>query len=693
MNRIVSFALAGWLAATVLQAAPPDPEQLQNEAYVQLVQADQHFDAGEWELALAQYRLARDNYLRLLQDVPDWEPRIIQFRRTYCETQIVDIEQRLNPPDPDVGAEILPEPFPPPIPSTPLPEIAEGSTPELDPLPGPQSPPTILEEAVNADGSGEQPSIDEESTLALQTELAKKDKKRHTSDQEQDRLRRQVEESSARLTSLENELAEKSKQIKAAEKETDRIRKRAEKADAEKLRLQAELEAREQQLQEQLAARADEIARLQAQIAEMEARAQAASPDADTLRQELEAATQQIATLEQDARSATVRSLRRELAEKDKQIKATEKETDRIRKRTEKADAEMLRLQAELEAREQQLQEQLAARADEIARLQAQIAEMEARTQAASPDADTLRLELEESQTLSASFQAELESKTAELEALEAAAQEHRNRLEQYQQSLLRLQDQLATKELETASLQTQLQDQQQLHASIQQANNEMAELHKNNVRLTAQLAESEASLQSALFRTELAETKERQADARRQEAEQEAQAAQKQLAAVAPAPAGTPRSSSASLRAAEQSRRLMRNGNNQAALAIAQEARRSAPADWNLALIEGTALIRLRHYPEAVSLLSDLARKHPRNAEIHAALGAAQIGTGAFADARETLQTAIRYNNQLPETHFNLAQIHARIEPRDLKQARQFYRQALELGLAPNEAFEQLLK
>ena len=59
---VLLAVLAGGFAAPV-SAALTDPAQIQTEAYVNLVQADQSLDAGRLDEALTQYKAARDYYL------------------------------------------------------------------------------------------------------------------------------------------------------------------------------------------------------------------------------------------------------------------------------------------------------------------------------------------------------------------------------------------------------------------------------------------------------------------------------------------------------------------------------------------------------------------------------------------------------------------------------------------------------
>jgi hypothetical protein len=162
------------------------------------------------------------------------------------------------------------------------------------------------------------------------------------------------------------------------------------------------------------------------------------------------------------------------------------------------------------------------------------------------------------------------------------------------------------------------------------------------------------------------------------------------QQAAPATITAGASR---AGVAPADYVRQLLQAGENDRALAAIREARQAAPDDPNLALIEGIAMIRLQRYSEAAELLIALARNQPKNAEVNATLGAAMMGAGFYEEARETLLLAIKLDKNQPECLYNLAQLYAFIEPIDFKQARKYYRQAREFGLAPDAQLENALK
>lgn len=139
--------------------------------------------------------------------------------------------------------------------------------------------------------------------------------------------------------------------------------------------------------------------------------------------------------------------------------------------------------------------------------------------------------------------------------------------------------------------------------------------------------------------------------------------------------------------------RLLLNNSENEAAFATVQKAREDAPDDVNLATLEGITLIRLQHYAAAADLLHALSVEHPDDATIHANLGAAWLGEGFYAGAREALRNAIELNPSIgAEYYYNLALVCALAEPRDLDTARDCYRKAREAGLPADPQLDELL-
>ena len=85
-----------WTASAATAAEMSDPAQIQTEAFIQLLQADQALDAGRLEEALSLYTAARDGYVRVATEFPAYDPRVIQYRRDYCEGQMDDVMASLG---------------------------------------------------------------------------------------------------------------------------------------------------------------------------------------------------------------------------------------------------------------------------------------------------------------------------------------------------------------------------------------------------------------------------------------------------------------------------------------------------------------------------------------------------------------------------------------------------------------------
>ena len=490
---VLLAVLAGGFAAPA-SAALTDPAQIQTEAYVNLVQADQSLDAGRLDEALAQYQAARDYYLRLAKDFPGWEPKIIQYRKTYCDNQILDVERRR----------------------------AGGAVEELPEL---EAPPAA------ADAAAIEPEEEEAEPVPSQSV-------------ELDYLK-------SRVTRLENELAAL---------DTDNLR----------------------------------------------------------LREELKSASKAKADLD---------ALRADLAQKNARIQA---------------------LEQELGAKQQ---------------LDQALNDMEA-------SVNDLRAENERLKTEMKNLDAELDDAEVRADQAELKAQQAENKLKEAEKTA-----QKAEKEIQKAEKEAQKARDQQAEAEERLADaKKKAETEKPKAE--AEKAKAEAPAKPAKKKVEAAKT------------EPAREAAASPVAATVP-----PRAVPKGMSAADFVRQLLQEGENDAALATVQEARKARPTDMNLVLIESIALIRLQQYREAAAMLVDLAKNNPRNAEIHATLGAAMMGAGFYEEARETLLMAVKFDKNLPECHFNLAQLYALVDPKDLKQARKHYKQALELGIPPDAQLDKILK
>ncbi len=505
--------LAGGLAAASAQAAFSDPAQIQTEAYVNLVQADQSLDAGRLDEALSLYKTARDYYQQLAQDFPGWEPRVVQYRTTYCGNQIADVERRKSGGQP---LEFVEPPVEEPLPETAAPAaaaVAKMPPPETEPEPEPAA----------ADRSVE------------------------------------IDYLKTRIANLETLLAD----FTALQTERDALA-------GANARLQQDLEAANRKLAENAGQDTDEREKLRA-----------------------------------------------ELAAKDQQIQSLQAEVETGRQR-EQAVNRLEAHVAELNAQHERLAKELQTRDDELDDTERRLEQAETKSQQdmarAARDLDQLRGE------------------KAELE-MHLAAQANRP-----------------------------------AHGEPIDRRPEIA---------SAKPGENAAAMVPAAAPTLAASASatppERPADS------------SKSAATASPVPEG--------MSAALHVRQLLAKGDNDAALATVQAAREHEPDDVNLALIEGIALVRLQQYSEAATLLNKLAKNNPHNAEIHAAFGAAMMGAGFYEEAREILQMALRLDKNMPECLYNLAQLHAFIDPIDGKLARKYYRQARELGLVADPQLEKVLR
>ncbi len=508
---VLLAGLAGGFAASA-SAALTDPAQIQTEAYVNLVQADQNLDAGRLDEALAQYQAARDYYLQLAKDFPGWEPRVIQYRKTYCDNQIADVERRQSGGQPDELPEL--EPYQPETPAAAT-AISMPTEETMEP-----------EEAPVANRSAELGYL------------------------------------KSRIASLEADLAN----YGGLQNDFNAL-------SAENKRLRADLAAAEQK------------------------------------RAEWESGGQ-----------AELDGLRKDLDKKDRQIQKLQKDVD-AKKQLDQA----------------------------LNDLEAQVNDLRAQNERLNQEIKTLDSELDDAEIRA--DQAELKAKQAEDKVKDAEKTAQK-----------------AEKEIQKAEKEAQKARDQQAAAEGQ-----LAEAKK---KAEPEKAKVEKPAKPAAKKTETAK------------AEPAAPAAASPVAATVP-----PRAVPKGMIAADYVRQLLQEGENDAALATVQEARKTLPTDMNLVLIEGIALIRLQQYREAAAMLVDLAKNNPRNAEIHATLGAALMGAGFYQEARETLGMALKLDKNLPECLYNLAQLYALVDPKDVKQARKYYKQAVDLGIAPDAQLEKALK
>lgn len=347
-------------------------------------------------------------------------------------------------------------------------------------------------------------------------------------------------------------------------------------------------------------------------------------------------------------------------------LTAIEQENQRLRKQQEESAAFLRDLRTETAAKDAQLKENKLNHAAEVGQLQKRLAALAdelAQATASRNEQETLageyaklKKELAETTQL---LRSQLAREQAAAEALRAEANAKDDRIRSLQTEIKNAKDRAEQAEY----LQKQLEDRAQ--NNLEAALRDKAELERRLARLGDAASGRESAASPAQDNLE-----------------------KKPAGGLPPTqPIGVATAPRA------QIRQLLLDGDNEAALAAARAARPANPDDVNLALLENLALIRLQRYAEAAGPLADLAKNHPRNAEVHAALGAAMMGSGFYDEAREILLLANRLDKGMPECLFNLAQLHAFIDPVDIPLARKFYVQARALGLASNPRLEKALQ
>ncbi len=88
---LAALACLAWGAA-----GADDVMQLQIDAYMKLMNGNQYVESNQPEMALESYRAARAGYGRLQAEFPEWQPRVVRYRLTYCDNQIAALERKAH---------------------------------------------------------------------------------------------------------------------------------------------------------------------------------------------------------------------------------------------------------------------------------------------------------------------------------------------------------------------------------------------------------------------------------------------------------------------------------------------------------------------------------------------------------------------------------------------------------------------
>lgn len=319
-------------------------------------------------------------------------------------------------------------------------------------------------------------------------------------------------------------------------------------------------------------------------------------------------------------------------------------------------------------------------RAEALARAHAAeqaLAEMQSRDSEASGTLKTLEARLarqaEETRAALAAKDAEIAKGREAAAAAEAKAEEAEAEAKKQARRLAALENSLS----ETAG-------------ELERAREEIGRLEK--ALGEAELAEAKAREEMTLLSQDLSEAEKRLAA---REAEAAAAQAAAPRAPVAAAPAAvepTPVQTAPAPGARTAVETLLAQGKHSAALAAARAALKEVPGDKSLRELEGLSLLRLKRYTEAMGVLVPLAEANRDDAAIHSALGAAFMGARYTDEARDAYEVAVKIDPKRRDAHWNLAQLYAFSEPKNLRKARKHYEKAKELGLPPSARLDAAL-
>ena len=216
-------------------------------------------------------------------------------------------------------------------------------------------------------------------------------------------------------------------------------------------------------------------------------------------------------------------------------------------------------------------------------------------------------------------------------------------------------------------------------------------------IRLSASYPDWEPGM--TRFRRSYCENQIRSAEMRRERARSEGVAAAEQ--APEPAP---PRPNSGSPAAAEDKAAVLKQLCETASDLIRQDKTIEArellvrgigidPDHAATRMLLGAIHCRDGEYDQAVYVLRELADEEPENARVRVLLGAAYFGVSRILSAEAELRKALELDPQLPEAHYDMAQVLMAMDSPDRLAARQSYARSVELGAPTDPILEKALE
>ena len=138
--------------------------------------------------------------------------------------------------------------------------------------------------------------------------------------------------------------------------------------------------------------------------------------------------------------------------------------------------------------------------------------------------------------------------------------------------------------------------------------------------------------------------------------------------------------------------RHHIEQGQSDQARALLMEGIRLDPDDQTVRLLLGIVQCQSGMYTDATYIIEPLSEETPDVAAVRLALGAAYFGTGQTEPAEGQVARALEINPNLPEAHYNMAQIILSMEPVDIEKARLHYLEAMKLGATPDKTMDAML-
>jgi tetratricopeptide (TPR) repeat protein len=136
---------------------------------------------------------------------------------------------------------------------------------------------------------------------------------------------------------------------------------------------------------------------------------------------------------------------------------------------------------------------------------------------------------------------------------------------------------------------------------------------------------------------------------------------------------------------------RLLALGKTDDAKALLIDGLHLEPDNRSIRLMIGIAQCQAGMFTDAVYVLAELAKEEPSNPSTQLALAAAYVGLGRLDDGVKALRAAIELNPNVPEAHYDLAQILRLTTPADVVTIKAEYEKSLSLGGGPDKDLDAL--